>query len=60
MPRLTIEVTEEDQRMMTAVSKSKQTFRSDLASGWYRTRLKTEYNRLPQSVLDNLASDKNE
>lgn len=60
MPRLTIDVTEEDQRMMAAVSKSKKMFRSDLAQQWYQTRLKTEYNKVPQSVLDTLASAKNE
>ncbi len=60
MPRVTFEVTEDEQRMMIAVCKAKQTWRSELARKWHLSMLKKEYNKLPQSVLDNLAGKGNE
>jgi hypothetical protein len=60
MPRVTFDVTEEDQRMMIAVCGDAGAFRAATARKWHQKELKKAYNRLPQSVLDNLASDKNE
>ena len=60
MPRVTFDITEEDQRMMIAVCKANNSFRASTAKKWHQKELLKQYNKLPQSVLDNLASSKNE
>ena len=60
MPRVTFDVTEEDQRMMVAVCKEGNSFRASTARKWHQKELLKAYNKLPQSVLDNLRSDTNE
>jgi len=56
MPRLTIYVTEKEAEMLATVCNSRKprVLKSDVALAWHQSKLRSEYNRLPQSVLDNL------
>lgn len=60
MPHVLIEITKEQQEQFTAVSKSTGFTKDHLKTKWFSGELKKAFAKTPQSVLDNLASDKNE
>ena len=54
MPHINIEITQKQKEQLDEISKSTGFRKSHLNQLWWGAQLDIEYNKTPQSVLDNL------